>query len=192
MGQALLAMLTAALLTLAAADRSTAFPPGWNGLAQAPPLGWRSWNAFGNRITQALMEQQLEALTAKNRSVPGRAEKVSLAELGYGSFGIDEGWEACGQGVNRTQHAADGKPVVEKAFPDLSALVASGHKQGLRMGWYSVLFIRKFSTVGWWVLISIPASLPTPRYGHCELCPQPHQDKRTRVFCISVSALKPQ
>jgi alpha-galactosidase len=136
----LIAMPTRAILTLAfaaAADtRSKSFPPGWNGLAQAPPLGWRSWNAFGNRITQALMEQQLEALTAKSRSVPGRAEKVSLAELGYGSFGIDEGWEACGQGVNRTQHAADGRPVVEKAFPDLSALVASGHKQGLRMGWY--------------------------------------------------------
>ena len=45
--------------------RSTAFPPGWNGLALTPPLGWRSWNAFGNRISQPLMQETIDALIAR-------------------------------------------------------------------------------------------------------------------------------
>eukprot|EP00966_Prymnesium_polylepis_P252102 5828116-Prymnesium_polylepis.2 len=28
------------------------YPPGWNKLSMTPPLGWRSWNAWGARITQ--------------------------------------------------------------------------------------------------------------------------------------------
>ena len=65
-------------LVLASGRSSTAFPPGWNNEARKPPLGWRSWNAFGNRITQDLMIQAAEALTARNRSVKGRPGKFSL------------------------------------------------------------------------------------------------------------------
>jgi alpha-galactosidase len=72
------------------------FPPGWNGMARTPPLGWRSWNAFGNRISQSLIMEQIDAIVAKNRTVNGQ-EKVSLCDLGYCSVGIDEGkgveWE---------------------------------------------------------------------------------------------------
>lgn len=35
-------------------------------------MGWRSWNAFGNRITQDMMLQAADAIVAKNRSVPGK------------------------------------------------------------------------------------------------------------------------
>ncbi len=41
------------------------FKPGWNGLARTPPLGWRSWSAFGNRISQNMMMEAAEALVAK-------------------------------------------------------------------------------------------------------------------------------
>jgi hypothetical protein len=43
----------------------------------------------------------------------------------------------CGQGVNGTQHYADGTPVINTArFPDMKALVDYGHSRGVRMGWY--------------------------------------------------------
>jgi hypothetical protein len=41
------AALIVALPFVAAQGTSKAFPPGWNGEATKPPMGWRSWNAFG-------------------------------------------------------------------------------------------------------------------------------------------------
>ena len=32
-----------------AQGNSTKYPPGWNGEAKTPPMGWRSWNAFGKK-----------------------------------------------------------------------------------------------------------------------------------------------
>lgn len=125
--------------------KSKDFPPGWNGEARTPPLGWRSWNAFGARISQALMEEQIDALVAKNRTVQGWDGKVSLCDLGYCAAGVDEGWEGCGMGVNRTekngrtyrtQHYANGTPTINPKFPDMPGLVKYGHDKGVKMGWY--------------------------------------------------------
>lgn len=52
------------------------------------------------------------------------------------SVGVDEGWEGCGQGVNGTQHAADGTPTIDAAFPDTKGMVQSIHGLGLSAGWY--------------------------------------------------------
>jgi len=119
--------------------RSTDFPPGWNGLALTPPMGWRSWNAFGNRgCTQPNMKSAIDALTAKVWTIDGKPNS-SLFDAGYGSMGIDEGWEGCGQGINGTQHAANGNPVIDTAkFPDTAGLVKYGHDQGLKIGWYEI------------------------------------------------------
>lgn len=111
------------------------FKPGWNGEARTPPLGWRSWNAFGNRITQGMMMQAAEALVARNRSVWGSPKPVALCDVGYCSVGVDEGWEGCGLGVNGTQHAADGTPTIDSAFPDTKGMVAAIHGLGLKAGW---------------------------------------------------------
>ena len=122
----------------ASGDRaSNPFAPGWNGEAKTPPLGWRSWNAFGNLIDQRLMEQAMDALTAKNRTIMGKAG-VSLCDAaGFCSVGVDEGWEACGGGINGTQHAADGTPTINTTrFPDMGKMVEYGHGVGLTVGWY--------------------------------------------------------
>ena len=58
------------------------YKPGWNGEAKVPPQGWRSWNAFGAGITQDMMMQAVDAMTAKNRTVAGWDGKVSLCDLG--------------------------------------------------------------------------------------------------------------
>ena len=116
--------------------KSKAFPPGFNGEARTPPQGWRSWNAFGNRITQDMMTQAVDAVVAKNRTVAGWDGPVSLCDLGYCAVGVDEGWEGCGEGVGKTQHYANGTPAVNPKFPDLQELVDYGHSKKLKMGFY--------------------------------------------------------
>ena len=99
-------------------------------------MGWRSWNAFGNRITQDMMLDAARAMVAKNRTVIGHDGKVSLLDLGYSSVGVDEGWEGCGQGVNGTQHDSTGLPTIDANFPDTAAMVREIHALGLSAGWY--------------------------------------------------------
>jgi len=130
-------LLVFAVVIHVAHTRSTDFPPGWNGLALTPPMGWRSWNAFGNRgCTQVNMQSAIDALTDKLWTIDGKANQ-SLFDAGYGAMGIDEGWEGCGQGINGTQHTANGDPVINTArFPDTAGLVKYGHERGLKIGWY--------------------------------------------------------
>eukprot|EP01062_Namystynia_karyoxenos_P054558 TRINITY_DN449_c0_g4_i1.p1 TRINITY_DN449_c0_g4~~TRINITY_DN449_c0_g4_i1.p1 ORF type:complete len:439 (+),score=174.67 TRINITY_DN449_c0_g4_i1:73-1317(+) len=129
-----LAALLAALGAAAAQGTTRDFPAGWNGMARTPPLGWRSWNAFGNHITDQTIRDAIDAITEKVWVVDKKP--VSLADVGYASVGIDEGWEGCGEGVNNTQHTAEGTPVINSKFPDMKALVDYGHSKGLKMGWY--------------------------------------------------------
>ena len=61
-----------------------------------------------------MMLDAARALVAKNRTVAGQSAPVSLCDLGYCSVGVDEGWEGCGQGVNGTQHDAQGLPTIDE------------------------------------------------------------------------------
>ena len=97
-----------------------------------------------------MMIDAAEALTAKNRTINGEAG-MSLCDIGYCSVGVDEGWEGCGQGVDHTQHEADGTPTIDGAFPDTAGMVQKIHGGstitgqalkhetvglGLKAGWY--------------------------------------------------------
>eukprot|EP01043_Picozoa_sp_COSAG02_P041938 COSAG02_NODE_3524_length_6615_cov_6.371393_3_plen_107_part_00 len=90
-------------------------------VARKPVLGWRSWNCFGAGVSDALIRDAIDLIAAKNWTVDG--EKVSLADVGYASVGIDEGWEGCGEGVTvkgrKTQHYANGTPAINNKFPDM-------------------------------------------------------------------------
>lgn len=44
--------------------------------------GWRNWNYFEGNISQSIMEQQMEALTSRTRTVQGMTGLHSLADLG--------------------------------------------------------------------------------------------------------------
>ena len=72
-------------------------------------------------MSDAMVRDAIDAVTAKNWTVDG--ETVSLADVGYSSVGIDEGWEGCGQGVTvngrKTQHYANGTPAINNKFPDM-------------------------------------------------------------------------
>ena len=130
--------LLAILAAASAQGNSTAFPPAWNKLAKSPPMGWRSWNAFGANINDKTFRDAIDAVTAKVWDVGGA--KASLFEVGYTRVGIDEGWENCSgtdpdHGLR--QHNVDGTPMINvDKFPDLKGLVDYGHSKGVLMGWY--------------------------------------------------------
>jgi alpha-galactosidase len=121
----LLARLLLALVPVVALD---------NGLALTPPLGWRSYNAFGGRPTQQMMESMMAAMVDRSRTVDGKP--TSLLDLGYKHLGLDGGWNFC-YPENHTFHwKSDGRPVWNAAFPDPKGMVARAHTLGLSPGWY--------------------------------------------------------
>lgn len=107
-----------------------------NGLALLPPMGWRSWNQFGSDISQDLFENNImPGLTDKSRMVDGKP--TSLLELGYNRMGMDDGWQACYTGINKTFHDKDGNPLINKTlFPDIKSMNDKAHDAGLLSGWY--------------------------------------------------------
>ena len=100
-----------------------------------PPMGWRSWNLYGSDVSQQLLEAQIIGMTRRKHSINGKP--TSLLDLGYSSIGLDDGWQACGTGVNGSYHDANGQPLVNHSkFPSFSDMTAAGHAANLTMGWY--------------------------------------------------------
>jgi hypothetical protein len=117
-----LTMRAAALLALL-----VAFPASSraldNGLGLRPPLGWRSYNAFGGTPTQAIMESTMDAMVDRSRNVSG--VPTSLLDLGYKHVGLDGGWNYCFP-ENHTFHwASDGRPVRHGTHMVLAAAAAA-------------------------------------------------------------------
>ena len=52
-----------------------------NGLGLTPPLGWRSYNAFGGTPTQAIMEAMMDAMVDRSRSVGGAETDAASSPL---------------------------------------------------------------------------------------------------------------
>eukprot|EP00930_Biecheleria_cincta_P072837 TRINITY_DN60182_c0_g1_i1.p1 TRINITY_DN60182_c0_g1~~TRINITY_DN60182_c0_g1_i1.p1 ORF type:complete len:459 (+),score=71.53 TRINITY_DN60182_c0_g1_i1:64-1440(+) len=100
--------------------------------SRRPPMGWRSWNSLFLDISQDKILAQAQALAA----VP-EGGGASLKELGYKSVGVDDGWQACGEGVNGSFHDDKGVPLLNLTrFPDLQDMVKQIHTMGLEVGWY--------------------------------------------------------
>lgn len=90
-----------------------------------PPLGWRSWNYFEERVSQDLLQQQIDGLTRR------RHGNLSLWDLGYSSIGLDDGWQLCGP---HGYHDANGDPVVNLTrFPNMSAMTAYARGKNVSM-----------------------------------------------------------
>ena len=50
-----------------------------NGVGLTPPMGWRSWNAFGIQVDQQTMVETMDAAVRPHNS----SDPTSLASLGY-------------------------------------------------------------------------------------------------------------
>lgn len=108
---------------------------GPDGLARTPPMGWRSWNAFGRNINQSKMQEIMDVAAARTRTVNGAP--TSLLDLGYINMGLDDNWQDCGAGNLSAFHNTDGLPVVNlDRFPDMHSMVDYAHSLGLHAGWY--------------------------------------------------------
>ena len=53
-----------------------------SGLARTPPMGWSSWNQFGDRIDERLLLQTMDAMAANG-----------LRDAGYVYINLDDGWQ---------------------------------------------------------------------------------------------------
>ena len=94
-----------------------------------PPQGWRSWNFMKQNVSQSAILRQVDALVARQNGRP------SLLDVGYSHIGIDDGWQACGKGVNHSFHDEKGRPIINLTrFPDMRAMNIQAHSKGVKMG----------------------------------------------------------
>jgi len=102
----------------AAAFRTT--PMLDNGLARTPPMGWNSWNKFGCNVSDKLIREVADAISANG-----------MRDAGYQYVTIDDCWQ-----VART---SQGVIVADSVrFPQgIKALADYVHGKGLKIGIYS-------------------------------------------------------
>ena len=67
-----------------------------NGLAQLPPMGWRSWNLFGRNTNQDKIESIMEGMVRRDPRYSVDGVPTSLCDLGYCDVGLDDNWQQCG------------------------------------------------------------------------------------------------
>ncbi|HBK4689271.1 MULTISPECIES: glycoside hydrolase family 27 protein [Serratia] len=99
----------------AAAERVTT-------LAQTPPMGWSSWNYYGDRINEKIIIDTIDKMVASG-----------LRDAGYIYVNIDDGWQK--YKGSRADH-----PLTydEKKFPrGIKYLADYAHQKGMKLGIYS-------------------------------------------------------
>ncbi len=103
---------------------------GDDALALTPPLGWNSWNAWGNTVTAERVKASADGMV-----------KSGLHRQGYAYINIDDVWEG---GLRRpgphdqaAGRDANGDPTTNENFPDMKGLVDHIHSLGLKAGIYS-------------------------------------------------------
>jgi len=89
-----------------------------NKLAATPPMGWNSWNHFAEKIDDATVRAQADAMVASG-----------MRDAGYTYINIDDTWEG--------QRDAQGVIHANAKFPDMRALSDYIHSKRLKLGIYS-------------------------------------------------------
>ncbi len=88
-------------------------------IALTPPMGWNSWNCWGNTVSHEKVMASAKAIL-----------ESGLADYGWSYINIDDGW----QGLRGGKENAI-QPNVK--FPDMKGLVDSLHTMGFKVGIYS-------------------------------------------------------
>lgn len=115
-----------ALLSLAAVPSATAATPQM--AVAPPPMGWTSWNAFGNDISESLIDTQADALRAFNATLKAGTPR-------YTHLNIDGGFWLGSNGRD-----GNGAPILDKTKwtnGQLNTAVAHIHADGLLAGAYT-------------------------------------------------------
>jgi hypothetical protein len=99
-------------------------------------MGYRTWNDVHGNVNATYMSKIVDAVVSRRRLVNGKP--TSLADLGYGRVGLDDGWQACSAGWappgrKPSFHAEDGTPLINSSlFPSLKDMVHYGHARGVK------------------------------------------------------------
>lgn len=88
-------------------------------LALTPPMGWNSWNCWGLNVSDEKVRLSAKAMVDKG-----------LTDYGWNYINVDDGWQA-------PARQQDGEIAANEKFPDMKALGAHLHQQGLKFGIYS-------------------------------------------------------
>lgn len=114
-----LAFLPTALVATIHAQNSTSIS---NGLALTPPMGWSSWNQFGDQINEQLLHNTIDTMASNG-----------LQDAGFVFVNLDDGWQH--YKGNRSDHPLEADPV---KFPSgIKALADYAHERGFKLGIYS-------------------------------------------------------
>src|SRR5262245_7230948 len=117
----------APVAALALSGAASAAPAGQeaprsNGLALTPPIGWSSWNNFGEDIDERLIVETIDAMVANG-----------MRDAGYVFVNLDDGWQR--YKGSRREHPLEVDPV---KFPrGMSYLADYAHAKGMKLGIYS-------------------------------------------------------
>jgi alpha-galactosidase len=87
-------------------------------VAATPPMGWNSWNHFAEKIDDATVRAQADAMVSSG-----------MRGAGYIYINIDDTWEA--------ERDAQGVIHANSKFPDMKGLADYVHGKGLKLGIYS-------------------------------------------------------
>ena len=89
-----------------------------DGQAKTPPMGWSSWNKFGDHIDDKTIRAMADAMVSSG-----------LRDAGYVYINIDDGWQGT--------RGPDGSIRPNARFPDMKKLADYVHARGLKLGIYS-------------------------------------------------------
>ena len=87
-------------------------------VAQTPPMGWSSWNAFQQKISDTIIRAQAAAMVSSG-----------MQAVGYTYVNIDDGWQGTRDGNGNIQANSN--------FPDMVGLATYIHGLGLKVGIYT-------------------------------------------------------
>lgn len=97
-------------------------PPLNNSLALTPPMGWSSWNQFGDLIDENLIKSTIDAMISNG-----------LKDAGFVYVNLDDGWQRY-KGP-RSANPLEADPV---KFPNgIKAVADYAHERGFKLGIYS-------------------------------------------------------
>jgi len=86
--------------------------------AATPPMGWNSWNHFGDKVNDANVRATADAMVS-----------AGMRDAGYIYVNVDDTWEG--------QRDAQGNIHPNSKFPDMKLLADYVHSKGLKFGIYS-------------------------------------------------------
>jgi len=96
-------------------------------IALTPPLGWNSWNCWGEKVDRDRVLAAARAMVSSG-----------LADHGWTYVNIDDGWQG--------KRPAPGKPLQpNEKFPDMKGLCDAIHAMGLKVGIYSTPWVMSYA-----------------------------------------------